>query len=560
MGQFVHMISFMLYGAVAAAIGVAGPQFIPALDQMTAVLIGLVVFLAFALLQETLARRAESLASVRRLLLLKRVLDRNREDVDVARDEVRRLFEVIEAAGDPRVMAALDAAGLQHPEPEDGRPVRRTLAAEGGTHDDEADAQALFQKMDKQAHPPNRGAAQQPAQRAGTVPNSNPGPNPGYAATTRDRNAHAERSMREAKAEVRILHNLVEQLYAGRDTPPASLSEGATALSNDRITSAAARPQPRFADVPRRPDAEPAQASGAAGSGNGLRAALKVVGGGPASPLPASPLPASPMPGPASAAPRPFPESNADSAILTTVREALRADRVDLYLQPIVSLPQRKRRFYECFSRIRAADGRLLAPNDYAKVVREANLQTAIDNMLLFRCVQLIRRVRRKDFTAAFFCNIAPHTLSDREFFRDFIEYMESHAELAPSLILEFSQSDLGDDFGGVEQDLKRLGGLGYRFSLDNVTDLALDLDLFEQNHFAFVKVDSGTILNRLKKGGADSSAVRALKQDIDGRGIDLIVDRIESEATLLELLDFNIDFGQGYLFGEPRQSKDPAA
>jgi EAL domain-containing protein (putative c-di-GMP-specific phosphodiesterase class I) len=26
----------------------------------------------------------------------------------------------------------------------------------------------------------------------------------------------------------------------------------------------------------------------------------------------------------------------------------------------------------------------------------------------------------------------------------------------------------------------------------------------------------------------------------------------------LVELLDYNIDFGQGYLFGEPRLSQDP--
>ena len=45
-----------------------------------------------------------------------------------------------------------------------------------------------------------------------------------------------------------------------------------------------------------------------------------------------------------------------DAAILDIVREAIDTDRVDLYLQPIVSLPQRKHRFYECFSRIRDRD------------------------------------------------------------------------------------------------------------------------------------------------------------------------------------------------------------
>jgi cyclic-di-GMP phosphodiesterase TipF (flagellum assembly factor) len=44
----------------------------------------------------------------------------------------------------------------------------------------------------------------------------------------------------------------------------------------------------------------------------------------------------------------------------------------------------------------------------------------------------------------------------------------------------------------------------------------------------------------------------------MDSAGIDLIVEKIETEQMLVELLEYSIDFGQGYLFGEPRLSKEP--
>ncbi len=44
----------------------------------------------------------------------------------------------------------------------------------------------------------------------------------------------------------------------------------------------------------------------------------------------------------------------------------------------------------------------------------------------------------------------------------------------------------------------------------------------------------------------------------MDGADVDLIVEKIETERMLMELLDYHIDFGQGYLFGEPRLSQDP--
>jgi cyclic-di-GMP phosphodiesterase TipF (flagellum assembly factor) len=49
---------------------------------------------------------------------------------------------------------------------------------------------------------------------------------------------------------------------------------------------------------------------------------------------------------------------------------------------------------------------------------------------------------------------------------------------------------------------------------------------------------------------------VAELKRAMERHGIDLIVGKFEDEQNLVELLDFRIDYGQGYLFGEPRLSK----
>jgi cyclic-di-GMP phosphodiesterase TipF (flagellum assembly factor) len=66
------------------------------------------------------------------------------------------------------------------------------------------------------------------------------------------------------------------------------------------------------------------------------------------------------------------------------------------------------------------------------------------------------------------------------------------------------------------------------------------------------VKLDANRLLHAARDGllGGDT---RQFKRVLDSYGIDLIVERIETEPLLLELLDLHIDFGQGYLFGEPR-------
>ena len=55
------------------------------------------------------------------------------------------------------------------------------------------------------------------------------------------------------------------------------------------------------------------------------------------------------------------------AGLLETVREALAENRVDLYLQPVVGLPQRKTVFYESYSRLRDDTGRVMMPAEYLR-------------------------------------------------------------------------------------------------------------------------------------------------------------------------------------------------
>ena len=243
---------------------------------------------------------------------------------------------------------------------------------------------------------------------------------------------------------------------------------------------------------------------------------------------------------------------------LRLLEQGLREDRVDLYLQPIVSLPQRKRRYFECYSRVRTPDGEVIDPQDYLDLAQQAGMLGAIDNILFFRCLQLLGKLRRHDPAAVFFCNISANTLADSGFVRDVIAYMERHRDLSAKLVLEIGQAELAAAPEDLPDYLVALQAAGYRFSMDGVKDLDIDIPVMSEAGFRSVKLDAGLLLDLIEAGRG--SLIRSLKQNLDHHGIDMIVERIETEKDLLDLLDYNIDYGQGFLFGEPRPSKDPGA
>lgn len=246
-----------------------------------------------------------------------------------------------------------------------------------------------------------------------------------------------------------------------------------------------------------------------------------------------------------------------DAEILTIVEQALREDRVDLYLQPIVSLPQRKRQFYECFSRIVDDKGRVITPEQYISVAEQAGLVAVIDNMLLFRCIQLVRRAVRGHAEIAFFCNISNSSLTDVDFFTDFIEFLSENRKLTPNLLFEFEQEAIMNPTYETQVSLQRLQDLGFHFSLDQVRDLDLDLPHLAELGFKYIKIGAH-MMHELARGEDPVLDMRRFKGALDRCAMDLIVEKIETEEMLLDLLDLKIDFGQGYLFGEPRPTSAP--
>jgi cyclic-di-GMP phosphodiesterase TipF (flagellum assembly factor) len=269
------------------------------------------------------------------------------------------------------------------------------------------------------------------------------------------------------------------------------------------------------------------------------------------------------------AAPAPFAaplggDARQSPALLDTVREALTENRVDLFLQPIVALPQRRTQYYESFSRLLDATGRVMMPAEYLSVAEPGGLVTAIDNLLLFRCVQIVRRLAKQDRRIGIFCNISMASLADESFFPQFLELLTINRDLCGALIFEVGQAAF-DARGSVEaRNMGKLADLGFRFSLDKVTDLDLDLQDLARSDVKFIKIGAQMLLEELTE--IDGRMVLRSLPDLAAEdfttltrryGVEVVAEKVEAERQVIDVLELNIGFGQGHLFGEPRAIKE---
>jgi cyclic-di-GMP phosphodiesterase, flagellum assembly factor TipF len=252
------------------------------------------------------------------------------------------------------------------------------------------------------------------------------------------------------------------------------------------------------------------------------------------------------------------------AALLQTVRSALDAGRVDLYLQAVVSLPQRRTQFYESFSRLRDESGRVLMPAEFLSVAEPGGLVSAIDNLLLFRCVQIVRRLAGQDRKVGIFCNISLSSLGDENFFPPFMEFMGANRDLSDSLIFELGQRAFNAR-GSIEaRNMAKLADLGFRFSLDKVTDLDLNFQDLARADVGFVKIAAPLLIEEMQEedGRLSLRSVPELEAAdyaalARRHGVELVAEKVESERQVVDILDLEIGLGQGHLFGEPRPIRD---
>ncbi len=252
------------------------------------------------------------------------------------------------------------------------------------------------------------------------------------------------------------------------------------------------------------------------------------------------------------------------AALLDTVREALAENRVDLYLQPVVGLPQRRTVFYESYSRLRDATGRVMMPAEYLAVAEPEGLVTSIDNLLLFRCVQIVRRLAKQDRKVGIFCNISIASLADESFFPQFLDLLAANRDLSGALIFELGQAAF-DARGSVEaRNMGKLADLGFRFSLDKVTDLDIDFQDLARSDVKFLKIAAPFLLDELVE--TDEGLILRSLPDLAAQdfasltrryGVEIVAEKVESERQIVDILELDIAYGQGHLFGEPRAIRD---
>lgn len=240
-----------------------------------------------------------------------------------------------------------------------------------------------------------------------------------------------------------------------------------------------------------------------------------------------------------------------DAVVKELMQQAIRNEHVDIFVQPVVRLPQRQVRFYEIYGRIRAQAGVYLPATRYLGLARQEKVETDLDMLLLGGVLRTIKRTAHIKRATPFFINISKTTVKNLRYMKKLLEFLARNRTLGNRLIFEMPHETFDSLSSKDLQLIEGLGLLGCSFSLDHVKLQSLDIAKLQKHKVRFVKMDAAMLLAETKND-RQFNAMWTFKRKLEANGIGVIAEKIETDSTLVEIFDYDVHYGQGYLFGKP--------
>ena len=240
-----------------------------------------------------------------------------------------------------------------------------------------------------------------------------------------------------------------------------------------------------------------------------------------------------------------------DPAAEAALVEAFDGDGLEVFLQPVVTLPQRKVVSYEALARLRVG-AEILSPESFLSVLERHGRTTALDRRMLQRVATIARHLQGRGSPASVAYGLTPHSLFEPGFLRSLGRMVADGPDLAGRVLLALPQAswrNLDAEQAALLASLR--GRIG--FVMDRPIDLRFDAVSLAERGIGQVKVHASLLLRPLPREAMPEIALEDLVVSLGRAGIRLVATGVESESEVPDLIDLDVPLAQGTVFAAPR-------
>lgn len=227
---------------------------------------------------------------------------------------------------------------------------------------------------------------------------------------------------------------------------------------------------------------------------------------------------------------------------------ALAADEVRAHIQPVVDARTGEIIHAEALARWHRDSGEIVSPTVFVPLVESYGLAEALTTTVL-RSLRAFLADESTPPDLRVWVNVSPRELDVANFAERFVAIL-AQLKLSPDRIgLEITETAAVRDPLRLARELRRLREVGIKVAIDDFGNGYSPLGYLRALHVDTVKIDR-SLISHIDTDRANQHIVTGVVGMVHELGMTIVAEGVEREEEMQWLLDHNIHFMQGWLFG----------
>jgi len=232
------------------------------------------------------------------------------------------------------------------------------------------------------------------------------------------------------------------------------------------------------------------------------------------------------------------------------LRNALREDRIEAFLQPIVDVQSNEVIAFEVLVRIR--DGEIIVPaGEFIEVAEELGMAKELDREVFRKGLAHYARVSEKNPRAKLFFNLFPRSFNDLVWVKGIPELARSAGVPCDKLVLEITEREALPNLNQVRAALEELRTSKISVALDDFGSGFSSFLYLKYLSVDYVKIE-GSFVRNMVADERDRIIVEQINNMAHRFGLKTVAEFVEDAETAKMLVEIGVDYAQGYYFGRP--------
>lgn len=234
-----------------------------------------------------------------------------------------------------------------------------------------------------------------------------------------------------------------------------------------------------------------------------------------------------------------------------TIERLARTGQVELFLQPVLMLPDRKVAHFQVQPRLRTTSGVALSEAEFGAAADRRGVRALIDQAALDETVRVLAKLVGGGRSHVLFAEISSDAAQNPAFVEALVNRLAADRSVISHLALEFAQADMLTHDTPLSAHIGAIRETGVKLSLSRVGSPARAIADARDVGATFVRLKPNHLRDLVAAAGP--SALMQVMAAARTGGIEIIVEQVNDEQALSDTLSSGAGLAQGDLFFEPK-------